>query len=265
LALPAVSFKYLPYIHWSKELIFPAIGPLVVWFGAWVFIKLYATKSKHNKLTQGGITLTAGLSNTSFIGFPLITAYFGEKFIGIGVICDQVTFTILSTLGVFVAINSSKKQALNFGVILKKILRFPPFLGCVSALIIPHFIDISPINPLVEKLAACVGPMALFSIGLQLKFTGWKTEAKNLSATLFYKLLIAPTLVLLLALLLKLKGAVAQITIFEASMATLLTSGMVADEYNLNPALSNLVIGVGIVISFITTFFWWWILKFIYG
>ncbi len=265
LALPAVSFKYLPYIHWSKELIFPAVGPLVVWFGSWLFIKMYSVKSKQNKLTQGGLTLTAGLSNTSFVGFPLIAAYFGEKFIGIGVICDQVTFTILSTLGVFVAINSSKKQKLKISVILKKILRFPPFLACVSALVIPRFIDISPIDPLVSKLAACVGPMALFSIGLQLKFTGWKQEAKHLSAALLYKLMIAPTLVLLLAFALKLKGPVAQITIFEASMASLLTSGMVADEYNLNPPLSNLIIGLGIIISFITTIFWWWLLRFIYG
>lgn len=265
LALPAVSFKYLPYIHWSKELIFPVIGPMIIWFGAWLFIKIYSTKTKQNKLTQGGLTLTSGLSNTSFVGFPLIAAYFGEKFIGIGVICDQVTFIILSSFGVFVAINSSKKQTLKGSVIVKKILRFPPFLGCVSALIIPRFIDISPIDPLVTKLAACVGPMALFSIGLQLKFTGWQTEIKSMSAALFYKLMIAPTLVLLLALLLKLKGPVAQITIFEASMASLLTSGMVVDEYNLNPTLSNLIIGVGIVLSFITTFFWWWILRFIYG
>lgn len=261
LALPAVSFKYLPYIHWSKELIFPAIGPLVVWLGAWLFVKFYSVKTKQNKLTQGGLTLTAGLSNTSFIGFPLITAYFGEQFIGIGVICDQVTFMLLSTLGVFVAISSSKKQTLKIGVILKKILRFPPFLGCVSALVIPRFIDITPINPFIEKLAACIGPMALFSIGLQLKFTGWKMEIKNLSAALVYKLLIAPILVLLFALLLKLKGPVAQITIFEASMATLLTSGIVADEYDLDPELSNLVIGMGILLSFITTFFWWWLLR----
>lgn len=195
LALPAVSFKYLPYIQWSKALIFPAVGPLVVWFGAWLFVKVYSTKSKQNKLTQGGLTLTSGLSNTSFLGFPLITAYFGEKFIGIDVICDQATFTILSTLGILVAISSSKKQTLKISIILKKILRFPPFLGCVSALVIPRSVDISPIGPLVTKLAACVGPLALFSIGVQLKFTGWKTQIKSLSAALFYKLMIAPTLV----------------------------------------------------------------------
>ena len=31
-------------------------------------------------------------------------------------------------------------------------------------------------------------------------------------------------------------------------MPTLLTSGVVADEYGLNPKLSNLIIGIGIII-----------------
>ncbi|MBW4891822.1 AEC family transporter [Mucilaginibacter sp. HMF5004] len=261
IALPAVSFKYLPYIHFTHELFIPILSPFIVWFGGWLMVKLIANRQKLTKPTQGGLRLTSGLANTSFVGFPLIAAYFGEKYISIAIICDQVTFFILSTMGVAVAIHSSQKQELTAAVILKRVLKFPPFLGCMGALIIPHFIDITPANPLIDKLAATVAPLALFSIGLQLHFEGWRDELKLVSLTLLYKLILAPALVLAVFFLLGYQGIIAKISIFEAAMPTLLTAGVVADDYGLNPKLSNLIIGIGIILSLITTSFWWLILR----
>ncbi|MDO3627924.1 AEC family transporter [Mucilaginibacter sp. BT774] len=261
LALPAVSFKYLPHIHWSSQLLLPALMPVIVWLGGWVFIRLYSSRSKLGKPTEGALKLSSGLSNTSFVGFPLIMAYFSDKELGIGVICDQVTFMVLSTAGVLVAINASQKRELSLTAILKKVLRFPPFLGCVGALTIPHLIDISPLNPMFDKLALTVAPLALFSIGLQLKFDGWKNDLKHVGASMTYKLLIAPALVLGVALLMGLKGMIPQIAIFEAAMPTLLTSGVVAEEYNVNPKLSSLVIGISILVAFATTSLWYHILQ----
>jgi len=261
LALPAVSFKYLPHIQWSNQLMLPALMPVIVWLGGWLFVRLYSSINKIGKSTEGALKLSSGLSNTSFVGFPLIMAYFSDKELGIAVICDQVTFMMLSTAGVLVAINASQKQKLSVKTIIKKVLRFPPFLGCVGALTIPHFIDISSLNPLFDKLAVTVAPLALFSIGLQLKFDGWKNELKHIGASLTYKLLIAPALVLGVALLMGLKGIIPQIAIFEAAMPTLLTSGVVAEEYSVNPKLSSLIIGISILVAFATTWLWYHILQ----
>ena len=261
LALPAVSFKYLPHIHWSSQLLFPVLMPLIVWLGGWLFVKVYSSANKINKSTEGCLKLSSGLSNTSFVGFPLIMAYFSDKQLGIAVICDQVTFMVLSTAGVLVAINASQKQELSAIAIIKKVLRFPPFLGCVGALTIPHFIDISSLDPFFDKLALTVAPLALFSIGLQLKFDGWKNELKHIGASMAYKLLIAPALVLGVALLMGLKGVIPQVAIFEAAMPTLLTSGVVSEEYNVNPKLSSLIIGISILVAFATTALWYHILQ----
>ena len=203
----------------------------------------------------------SSLSNTSFIGFPLILAYFSEKEIPIAIICDQVTFTLLSTIGIVVAIRASQQQKLSAPLVLKKVLTFPPLIGCVLALIVPYYLDISPLNPLFDKLAGTVGPLALFSIGLQLKFGGWFSELKLISIALIYKLVLAPLSILIIALILGMNGTITKITIFEMAMPTLLTAGVVADQYNLNPKLSNLVVGIGILLSFITTGFWWLILT----
>jgi len=261
LALPAVSFKYLPHIHWSSQLLLPVLMPVIVWLGGWLFVKLYSSADKINKSTEGCLKLSSGLSNTSFVGFPLIMAYFSDKQLGIAIICDQVTFMVLSTAGVLVAINASQKQELSAMTIIKKVLRFPPFLGCVGALTIPHFIDISSLNPFFDNLALTVAPLALFSIGLQLQFDGWKDELKHIGASITYKLLIAPALILGVVLVMGLKGIIPQIVIFEAAMPTLLTSGVVAEQYNVNPKLSSLIIGISILVAFATTSLWYHILQ----
>jgi len=262
IALPAVSFKYLPHITWTNDLLFPALAPVCVWLFGWLFITVYSRIRNISKASLGGLKLTSSLSNTSFVGFPLIVAYFSEKELGIAIICDQVTFTLLSTIGVIVAIRSSQNQELSAKLVLKKVLTFPPLIGCVLALTIPRFIDVSALDPLFDKLAGTVGPLALFSIGLQLKFGGWFSELKHISFALLYKLILAPLVVMLIAVVLGMSGTITKITIFEMAMPTLLTAGVVADQYNLNPKLSNLVVGIGILLSFITTGLWWLVLTY---
>jgi predicted permease len=262
IALPAVSFKYLPHITWTKDLLFPALAPVCIWLAGWLFITIYSHIGKINKATSGGLKLTSSLSNTSFLGFPLIVAYFSEKELGIAIICDQITFTLLSTVGIIVAIRSSQNQKLRAKLVLKKVLTFPPLIGCILALIVPHFVDVSALDPLFDKLAGTVGPLALFSIGLQLKFGGWFSELKHISFALLYKLILAPLVVMLIAVVLGMSGTITKITIFEMAMPTLLTAGVVADQYNLNPKLSNLMVGIGILLSFITTGLWWLVLTY---
>jgi len=262
IALPAASFKYLPHIVWTKDLLFPVLAPICVWLFGWLFVTAYCRSQKLSRATTGGLKLTSSLSNTSFLGFPLIAAYFSEKDQAIAIICDQATFMLLSTIGIVVAIRSSQNQKLSAQLLLKKVLTFPPLIGCILALTVPHFINISPLEPLFEKLAGTVGPLALFSIGLQLKFGGWFGELKHISVALQYKLILAPVAVLAIAVLLGLSGTIARITIFEMAMPTLVTAGVVADQYNLNPKLANLVVGVGIVLCFVTTGLWWLVLTY---
>lgn len=261
IALPAVSFKYLPHVIWNTNSLLPIVAPMIVWVGAWFFMALYTYKQKIDKPTIGGLQLTSGLANTSFVGFPLVMAYFGEQQISIAIICDQVTFFLLSTVGLVTAISSTGKAKLSVTVILNKLFLFPPFLGCLGALIIPNIMDVSPLQTLFDKLAGTVGPLALFSIGLQLQFEGWRSELKHISAVLLYKLLFAPALIFGFALLLHLTGPEARISIFEAAMPCLLTAAVVADEYEMNPRLINLVIAISIVVGFVTTAGWWWVIK----
>lgn len=260
LALPAVSFKYLPHMQWTASLLLPAAMPVIVWLCGWMYIRVYASKAKLDKASENGLKLVTGLSNTSFVGFPLVSAYFGDNALGIAVICDQVSFMLLATAGIVVAINASGQHTLSVSMVAKKVFLFPPFIACVAALVLPLFIDISPLDPLFDKLAVTVAPLALFSIGLQLHFEGLHHQLKPVIASLLFKLLIAPFLIYGIVIFLGMRGIIPQISIFESAMPSFLTAGIVASEYNLNPRLTSLVVGVSILVSFFTTAIWYMII-----
>lgn len=258
LALPAVSFKYIPHIEWSNQMLFPAISPIIVWAGSWIFMELYCRYKKYGQRTRSTLELSSAYSNTSFIGFPLIIAYFGEQNLSIAIICDQVMFVLLSTIGIIAAVkgNRADTAGITASMLVKRLFTFPPFIGCAGALILSSFMDLSVAEPFFSKMAGTVGPLALFSVGLQLKFKGWKQEIAQLSMTMLYKLMIAPLLVLLVAVLIGIKGDIVRISIFEAAMPTLITSSIIAEQFKLNARLTNLIIGISILVGFITTAFW---------
>ncbi|MES2131985.1 MAG: AEC family transporter [Bacteroidota bacterium] len=262
IALPAVSFKYLTHLDLSSNLIIPAISPLVVFAGAILFIFLVGKFFKMNKSQHGAMQLTSGLSNTSFVGFPLILAYFSEKEISIAIICDQVTFLLFSLFGIAIAVNSTGSGKVSTGELFKKVVTFPPLLGCIAALLIPKESDLSLIEPVFAMLAATVAPLALFSVGLQLSLKGWKEEVKPMLIVLSYKLFLAPALVLSILILLNLHGTISKIAVFEAAMPVFLSATILADRYNLSPRFTNLIIGVSILLSFGTTWIWWHLVEY---
>src|SRR5512141_255379 len=95
IALPSVALLYIPAIRWSSELLLPVAMPVLVWSGAWLILKLTAKRLAMDPATNAALLLTAGLGNTSFVGFPLTQAYFGDAGLRIAVICDQITFVVL--------------------------------------------------------------------------------------------------------------------------------------------------------------------------
>lgn len=266
IALPAVSFKYIPQIQWSEQMLFPVLGPVIVYIGSAIFMQVYCKVKHYSKHSHSSLILASAFSNTSFIGFPLIMAFFNESLLKIAIICDQTMFILLSTVGIIEAVKGAPGKGTKVSVqyILKRLLTFPPFIGCVSALILSHLFNIGQgtlAYELFDKLAATVGPLALFSVGLQLKFNGWRKEISQISMTQFYKLLIAPLLVAIVAFALGLKGDVAKITIFEAAMPTLITSSIISEQFRLNTRLINLIIGISIIIGFFAAFVWFELLN----
>ena len=265
LALPAVSFKYLPKVQWSLEMLFPILSTVLIAVGSWILVLFYSRIKNYSRRSRSTMELASGYSNTSFIGFPLIAAFYGEQYLSIAIICDQTMFLMLSTMGIITALKGgSKSGKISSIFILKRLFTFPPFLGCISALILSQFFNLDFAEPLFDKLAATVAPLALFSVGLQLKFNGWRKLMPQISTSMLYKLILAPLCVLLLALVFDIKEDIAKISIFEAAMPTVITSSIIAEQFRLNTKLINLIIGISILVGFVTTGIWFEIIEFLF-
>ncbi|MDR2883661.1 MAG: AEC family transporter [Deferribacteraceae bacterium] len=264
IALPALSLRYIPHIDWGAHILFAVFAPLLMWGGAWLLVNIYARVVTIPAATKTAMLLLCGLANTSFFGFPIITAYYGESGVQDAIIFDQVTFLIFSTLGVLTVLKSSA-GGVSPKVLLRRIVTFPPFIACIIAVVVPQFIDISGLDPLLDRIVGTLSPLALFSIGLQMNFTEIKSELRELLVCLSYKLLLAPTLVLLLALVMSASGNFARINIMESAMPAHITASLLASQFNQNPRLCNLCVCVGLILAFFTTFFWWMITGYIFS
>jgi len=263
IAMPAVILKYVPRIHWSMEALFPLAAPVIVVAGAWAFTHLAAVAGRWSRNERTALFLTSGLGNTSFVGFPLILAYYGSGGLTTGVLCDQVSFVLLSTVGIGWAASARAATHPVAGgpsvarTVGAKLLSFPPLLTFPVALLLPLWVDLTPATPVFDALGATLAPLALFSVGIQISFTQARRGGSRLAAGLAYKLVLAPALVLAVALLCGLSGEAARITVFEAAMAPMITSAVVAAEYETSPSLATAMVGIGIPLSLVTTGLWW--------
>ncbi|WP_085472855.1 AEC family transporter [Sphingobacterium psychroaquaticum] len=255
IGLPATAFKYLPTLAWDNTLLVAVVAPMLILLGSVMFVKVLGRFLRLSKRTAHTLMLVSGLSNTSFVGFPLVASYFGEDQVRWAIICDQVTFMLLSTVGIVIALRGGlgPRGAISFRPIAKRVFSFPPLIGCLLALSIPRFINIDTLSPFFHQLASTVSPLALFSIGMQMSFTFYRSEVVTMSLSLCYKLLLGPALLVLLFYLLDLKGDVVRITAFEMAMPSLVATSMVLQEFKLNVKLGNAIIGVSIILGLLTT------------
>jgi predicted permease len=115
-----------------------------------------------------------------------------------------------------------------------------------------------------QKIGLAMTPLAMLSVGLQLRFDRKSQHWKFLGLGLLYKLILTPALIYLLyVVVLNQNSKTIQISIMEAAMAPMITASILASSHGLKPRLSSMMIGFGIPISFISLLFWYYVVQFI--
>jgi predicted permease len=264
--LPAITLYHIPKIKWSNELLFPIGAGWITFILAFFFFHFLGKRLGWSNKLIGCLILTAGLSNSSFLGYPIIEALFGKKGLETAVLVDQPgTFVVVSTLGVFVAAFYSKGSPDTFSII-KKIIFFPPFITFVVACLMNVFqydLDLN-VQFALLKIGSLVTPLALLSVGLQLTFDRKSRHWRFLRLGLFFKLILVPFIILVLYVFVFNQHSEAiKITVMETAMAPMITGAILASTYGLKPKLSSMMIGFGIPISFATLAVWYFICSFI--
>jgi malate permease and related proteins len=263
ISLPALILTYVHELHLDSRLILPALMPWIMFGLACAFFWFVGRALSLSPATTGGLMLTGGLANTSFIGLPMIEAFYGSEFLGLGILIDQVgSYLVLSTLGVLVASIYSSGETVNAKAIIRKIVLFVPFQAFVLALVLMPFAYPAWLDELLRRLGATLIPLALVSVGYQLHLSAVRGKALPLAIGLFFKLVLAPASILFLLVgLFGAEGPVTQVTVFEAAMAPMIGASIVAMDHDLDPPLVTLMLGVGIPLSFLTLPVWWYLLT----
>ena len=263
-SLPALALYYIPKIAISLALLYP-LG--IAWLGfglSFLFFYSIGTYFKWSKKLIGCLILTGGLGNTSFVGFPIIEALYGAEGLKTAIIVDQPgLFVVVTTLGILVA-SSFSRGNLSGSEILMRIIKFPPFLAFLVALIANllsyDFPDAFQSSFL--RIGNTVTPVALVAVGLQLKIDIKSKHWSFLTLGLFFKLILMPAFFFLLyRIILGGKSLEIDVSILESAMAPMITGAILASNYGLKPKLSSMMLGIGIPLSLITLGIWYLILT----
>jgi predicted permease len=265
ISLPALILLYVHRLSIDSSLLYPIAAPWILFsIGLLLFLTI-ARAARWSAQTTGGLILSGSLANTSFVGLPMIEAFYGMAFLGVGILIDQLgTYLVLSTLGIIVAATCSNggNGSISAAAVLRKVLTFAPFQALLVALVLRPIDFPEGLEQLLGRLGATLAPLALVSVGYQLRLADLKGRISALTLGLLFKLVLGPLLItLVLVKFMGAHGPVTQVTIFEAAMAPQIGAAIVAIEHKLDPPLVTLMVGIGIPLSFLTLPLWWYLLQ----
>ena len=270
LSLPALILVQVPALlsvtHFDSGILVPLSMAWVLFALSSLTFLLLGRKLSWSRQTIGGLILTAGLGNTAFVGFPLLESLLGPGGLRVGVLTDQLgTFPALSTVGLLAA-SWYAGARVSRSVMLRRVFTFPPLLALLLAVAwwATGLYGPGIAMTTLEKLASTLVPLALVSVGFQLRIDldVLHRRKRDLFLGLGFKLLAAPLFFLALYVgIFAQRGLTVHATLLEAAMAPMITAAIVAAEFGLDPEIANLMVGVGIPLSLVTVPLWDLVLR----
>ena len=144
----------------------------------------------------------------------------------------------------------------------RKIATFAPFQALLLAFVLRPLEFPEGVESMLNRLGGTLAPLALVSVGYQLRLSDIKGRLQPLALGLLFKLVVGPLIVaLVLVKALGASGPLMQVTIFEVAMASQIGGAIVAIDNKLDPQLVTLMVGIGIPLSFLTLPLWWYLLQ----
>ncbi len=253
IALPALVLELIPRVAFDPDLWFPIAAQWLTFLLAWLLFGWLGPRLGWSRQRIGALILVCGLGNTAYMGYPLIEALYGKPGLALAVVADQLgAFPVLVSGGIVVASLYAGRKPEPL-LILRRIVTFPAFIALLVGIAAgmrggwPAWLD-----GVFAPIGGTLTPLALFSVGLQFKFHPGARQFGAATLGLGWKLLIAPLLCWGVGVLAGVGGLVLSVGVLQAAMAPMVSAAILADEYDLDPALANTVLGAGIVISLLT-------------
>jgi len=252
-SLPALILLQVPRLTFSKGLLIPVLLP---WAMVVVSAALVITASrilKWQRQTTGALLLMVPLGNTSFFGIPMVQAFWGTESISYAVLYDQFgTFLALTTYGSYILASYSGNEKPAPAIILKKVCLFPPFIALVLGLLTMSVPYPNVLEKVLQGIAASLVPVVMVAIGLQIKLKLPPGSWIPFSVGLAIKLVAAPLIATGLCFVFDQHSLAAKVSVFESGMPPMVTAGALALIAGLAPELTAALVGLGLMVSFLT-------------
>jgi predicted permease len=174
---------------------------------------------------------------------------------------DQLgSYLALSTIGSLVVMLYAGHVWKRPGEICKQVSSFPPFVAIALAVLLTPVTFPTPLAQALGRIGDTLAPLALLSVGLQLRFGAWREHLLPLSLGLSFKLLVCPAMAITALLLARPESAMSShVIVIEAAMPPMIGAGIIATQARLAPNLVSMMIGVGIPLAFVTVPVWNWL------
>jgi len=256
--IPLVSLLHLPSIVFSFDLLWLSITPFMVFIFGMIYFGLLDKVVHLGHKSKQALILTCGISSTSFVGFPIFELLYGAEGLAYGVFLSLGgTILVFNTLGIGLLFTYTSKKV-SAKDLFHRIIMFFPFLIFLISIAF-NLLGIrlgNSVENLLELLVAPFATVALLSVGLQLEFKAIKKFSKEIALGQFYKLILAPILILvILKLVIGLDGIVSNICILGAGIGSMNAMSIMTAENKIQPDLAVLMPAIGIPISFFTLIF----------
>jgi predicted permease len=262
LCLPAAVLLHIPRLHVEWSLASLMLTPWLIGGATWGILALARGRLGLRTDEYAVLLLCVMLGNTGFIGYPMIRALLGENALAYAVIYDQFgTFLLLSSCGLYICARYSGGVAPSPGLVLRRILRFPPALALLAGLTIMPAQPPEPLAGALQILADAMLPLVMLAVGLSLRFRLPANEIRALSAGLALKLLLLPALVWGASRVAGLAETMLRVNVLQSAMPPMVTAAALAMAHQLAPRLAAALVGYGILFSLLTLPFWAWVVA----
>jgi predicted permease len=252
-ALPAVILLKAPQIRFSLEMLVPAVMPWAMLLVSVVLVLWAGRAFGWSREVVGVLLMVVPMGNTSFMGVPMVTAFFGEQGIPSLIVYDQLgTALIFAVYGsVILAIYGSDVR-IRPARIAAKVILFPPTVALVLGLCLRSQVYPAPVMSFLQALAGTLTPLVMTAIGFQLKVRLSPETVRPMAFGLIVKLVAAPLAALAGCRLLGIDTLPANVSIFQAGMPPMVVAGTMAMVAGLAPELAAASISLGMILSFLS-------------
>jgi malonate transporter and related proteins len=253
--MPALLFRAMAKTEFANL----SLTPALIYFGATFSLLLgtviYQRLKGRSAAVAATTALTIGFSNLAMMGIPIIRLAFGER--GLAILLTVLAFhslilltsmTIVAEVGGKVSLKHLSKTVV--GVFLHPVI-VPIILGLLWSFISHYFNFGMPesLDRALEVLSGGAAPLALVLLGSSLAQFSLKENIGEASLMVLGKLVLHPTLVLLLGLAFQVDKLTLAVLCVSASMPAGANAYLFAQRYNVKLGPVSAAIGLATIAS----------------